>query len=74
VESVARVAPRPLLIMHGEEDDVVSPDDARVLYARAHEPKELVMLPKTGHRFRSESVAIERALDWLGEHLGLAGR
>lgn len=65
VGSIDRVAPRPLLIMHGEDDDLVSPDDARVLYERAEEPKELVMLPGVGHRFRRESAAIQGALDWL---------
>ena len=41
VEVVARIAPRPLLLMHGVEDDVIPVASAHALYARAGEPKEL---------------------------------
>lgn len=65
LEAVPRVAPRPLLILQGEADDVVSPESARLLYEGAGEPKELVLLPGVGHRFRREPAAIEAALVWL---------
>jgi fermentation-respiration switch protein FrsA (DUF1100 family) len=74
LEAVARVAPRPLLLIHGEQDDVVSSDDARALYERAREPKELLMLPGVTHRFRREPAAIQHALDWLIERLGAEWR
>ena len=41
VEVVEKIAPRPLLLMHGTEDDVVPVASAHALYARAGEPKEL---------------------------------
>lgn len=46
---VARLAPRPLLLVHGAENDLHSPDESRELYRRAGEPKELVLLPGCGH-------------------------
>ena len=62
---VSMIAPRPLLILHGDADDVVSPDSAHVLYERAGEGKQLMMLPGVGHRFRSEPTAMAAAIEWL---------
>ena len=62
---IDKVAPRPLLLLHGDADDVVSPDSVYALYERAGEGKEMQMLPGVGHRFRSEAVAIGVALEWL---------
>ena len=62
---ISRVAPRPLLILQGEADDVVPPMNARSLFDMAGESKEIKLLPGVGHRFRSEPVAISAALDWL---------
>ncbi|KAF1084265.1 esterase [Sporotomaculum syntrophicum] len=45
------IAPRPLLIIHGEKDEVVNPADAQLIYASSGEPKELVYIPKADHRF-----------------------
>ena len=65
VDWVGLVAPRPLLLLHGDADDVVSPDNAHTLYERAGEGKEMRMLPGVGHRFRREETAMGAALEWL---------
>lgn len=62
---VGSISPRPLLIVHGEDDDVVPVADARRLYAAAGEPRELVVLPGVGHRLRREEGAVRAAMDWL---------
>ena len=49
LDSVSAVAPRPLLLTHGTDDRMVSPQDAEALYAQAGEPKELWMVPGAGH-------------------------
>ncbi len=49
VRHVAEVAPRPLLIIHGLKDGLVSPDEARALFAAAHQPKQLWLVPLAGH-------------------------
>ena len=59
--------PAHLLLLHGDADDVVSPDNAYTLYERAGEGREMRMLPGVGHRFRSEATAIGAALEWLKE-------
>jgi fermentation-respiration switch protein FrsA (DUF1100 family) len=49
VTVISRLAPRPLLILHGGRDKIVTPTDARDLIAAAGEPKSLRMLPRSGH-------------------------
>ena len=63
--SIHRVSPRPILFVHGEEDEVVSVANAYDLYERALEPKSIEILEKVGHRFRSELGAISVCLSWL---------
>ena len=49
VEAVHRIAPRPLLLIHGENDEIIPLSDSRLLYERAGEPKELWILPGLLH-------------------------
>ena len=67
VEWVGGVAPRPLLLLHGDADDTVYPENVYTLFERAGEPKEIRLLPGVGHRFRQEETAIGAALEWLKE-------
>jgi len=46
---VHRIAPRPLLVVHGEHNRLHRPEEARILYENAGEPRELVFLPGAGH-------------------------
>ncbi len=46
---VDRIAPRPVLFLHGEVDVLVSPEESISAAARAGEPKRLVLLPGMGH-------------------------
>jgi pimeloyl-ACP methyl ester carboxylesterase len=48
-DSVHRIAPRPLLLVHGAENALHSPAEARSLYELAGEPKEIVLLEGLGH-------------------------
>lgn len=65
VEWIGKISPRPLLLLHGDADDLVPVENAFTLYQQAGEPKELRLLPGAGHRFRSEPAALETALEWL---------
>ena len=49
VLAVGRIAPRPLLLIHGEDDALVPIHHAELLYEAAGEPKELWRLPGVGH-------------------------
>jgi alpha/beta superfamily hydrolase len=68
---VDRISPRPLLIIHGDKDDLVDPAQAYQIYDKAKEPKELVMIAGAGHRLRIEEDAMKVALAWLNKENGL---
>lgn len=46
---VARLAPRPLLIISGSQDRLMPEKDVRALFAAAAEPKQLWIIPDAGH-------------------------
>ncbi len=48
-EAVARIAPRPLLLIHGTADSLVPVEHAEHLFAAAGEPKELWLVPDADH-------------------------
>ena len=64
VTAAQRFAPRPMLVMHGEDDDSVPTSDARQL-ATAHGSAELSLLAGAGHRLRHDPRAIAILLGWL---------
>jgi fermentation-respiration switch protein FrsA (DUF1100 family) len=65
VNHVAGIAPRPLLLVHGSQDETVDISHAHRLYEAAREPKQLVILDGAGHKLRREDRAISAVLDWL---------
>ena len=68
IKYVAEIAPRPLLLVHGSEDEVVEVTQAHKLYARAGEPKQLIIIDGAGHRLRQDDRAMAIAIDWLKSH------
>ena len=46
---IKQIAPCPILIIHGTEDDVVFVQDAYQLYLAAEGPKEILIVPDAGH-------------------------
>jgi len=64
VEAIRNVAPRPVLIMHGSDDDSVPVFDARVL-ADAHGSADLRIIEGGGHQLRHDPRAIAVLLGWL---------
>ena len=62
---VHQIAPRPLLLMHGDKDDVVPLEQGQQLFSAAGEPKELIILPGAGHRLRLIQGAVDLALQWM---------
>ena len=65
------ISPIPLLMLVADNDTITPTDLALSAYARALEPKQLVMLP--GHHFVPYQRAFERASsaarDWFVQHL-----
>ena len=46
---IATIGPRPVFIMHGLKDLIVSPQSGNILYDAAQEPKELWLDSELGH-------------------------
>jgi len=65
IEYVAEIAPRPLLLVHGRRDETVDVSQARKLYEKALEPKQLTILDGAGHRLRQDDRAVAVVIDWL---------
>lgn len=65
IEYVAGIAPRPLLLVHGRRDETVDVSQARKLFKKALEPKQLVVLDGAGHRLRQDDRAVAVVIDWL---------
>ena len=64
VDSARRLAPRPLLLMHGDEDELVPESDSRTI-AEAHGSAELHIIQGGGHRLRHDPRAIAMMIGWL---------
>ncbi|GAC1354291.1 MAG: alpha/beta hydrolase [Ktedonobacteraceae bacterium] len=72
LRDIGRIAPRPTLIIHGLKDTLVNPDDAKLLYAAANEPKELWLHPNADHcgiYFEDRAAYVERVIGFLDRSL-----
>ncbi len=66
----ANVAPRPLLLVHGEEDIRLPPHCSQMIYDWAREPKELVLYSDARHGLRECKDELHDLLrTWLVEKL-----
>jgi uncharacterized protein len=63
-DAARRFAPRPLLVMHGDDDESVPTTDARQL-AAAHGSAELSLFVGAGHRLRHDPRAVAVLFGWL---------
>ncbi len=70
-EAAAKIAPVPLLIVHGDRDLYFPPEHARQLYMAAREPKELWLLPGMGH---AESACNAELVERIGRWVEAASR
>lgn len=62
---VAKIPPRPLLVVHGSDDETVSPDDARALVEAAGPEAELRVVNQAEHRLRHDPRVVAIVLGWL---------
>ena len=61
-----RIAPKPLLLVHGELDRRLPPACSRYVYERAGEPKELVVLQGAKHSLRQRREELRQLVrEWL---------
>ncbi len=75
IAAVARLAPRPLLLVHGDADASVPVEHAHRLYAAAGDPRDLWVIPGVGHvggYFADRNAYVERVIDFFDRSLGQA--
>jgi len=65
IKWVDKISPHPLLLVHGDADELIPLEHARRLYQKAKEPKELKIIPGAKHKMRLEEAAMDLVLDWL---------
>jgi putative redox protein len=64
IDAANRFAPRPLLVMHGADDESVPITDSRSL-VESHGAAELRVITGAGHRLRHDPRAIAVLMGWL---------
>lgn len=72
VEYVGRLSPRPILLIYGERDSYIPPEQTRELFAAAGEPKEMWLAPGSDHavaRLDHPEEYMRRVLDFFHHHL-----
>lgn len=68
---VAKISPRPLLLVHGMEDNTIEYIASQILYDKAGDPKEVVFIDGAGHGFREKPEELTEILRrWLVAHIG----
>ena len=65
IKWIDKISPRPLLLVHGDADELIPLEQAHKLYRKAKEPKELKIVPGAKHKMRMEEAAMAFVLDWL---------
>ena len=70
---VDQIAPRPVLFITTDDDRLVPREESERLYARAGEPKRLVVLKGFGHYEVYQDPAFTQVMDatlaWYGQYL-----
>jgi pimeloyl-ACP methyl ester carboxylesterase len=70
--AIAKLGPRPWLMIHGEGDTYIKPDMAQALFARGKQPKEFWLVPGAKHNQAIQTAGDEykrRVLDFFSRHL-----
>ena len=72
LRDIAKIAPRPILIIQGGKDSIVDPRDGPTLYAAAQEPKEFWYLPNADHcgaYFEDRSAYVKKVVNFFDLYL-----
>jgi fermentation-respiration switch protein FrsA (DUF1100 family) len=65
-DAAAMISPTPLLVVHGDKDPFFPPDHAEEIYAAAHEPKDLWIVPGFGHaESGTNATLVDRIGRWV---------
>jgi fermentation-respiration switch protein FrsA (DUF1100 family) len=62
---IDKISPRPVLVVHGARDKLVTIENAHKLYRKAKEPKNFLIVEDVEHRIRESVEAIESIVSWV---------
>lgn len=68
INFVQQIAPRPLLMINAENDEVIDPLTSKLLFRKAKQPKEIIWYPSK-HRDLPIEKAYPAGIDWFQKHL-----
>ncbi|MGQ9721651.1 MAG: alpha/beta hydrolase family protein [Candidatus Jordarchaeum sp.] len=64
-----KISPRPVLIVHGDQDEVVPVQSAHDLYQKAKEPKKILIFKNVNHQIRKNQEAMDTVVDWTVKNI-----
>ena len=68
-DDVAGLSPKPLLLVHGMDDQVLEATASEILYQRAEEPKRLVLYAGAGHGLgQCQAELYDLLSEWIPSH------
>jgi fermentation-respiration switch protein FrsA (DUF1100 family) len=65
---VEQIAPRPLLMLNAENDDIVPPMMSKLLYKKAKKPKNIIWYPAKHHTIPIEEI-YQEGVNWFNKYL-----
>jgi cephalosporin-C deacetylase-like acetyl esterase len=68
INFVQEIAPRPLLMINAENDEVIDPLTSKLLFRKAKQPKEIIWYPSK-HRDLPIEKAYPAGIEWFQKHL-----
>jgi len=69
-DGVEKLAPKSLLLIHGDRDEILPDTCSRSIYARAAMPKTLQIVPGAGHVLDEDADGVKRTVrSWLVREL-----
>ncbi|OVE75808.1 hypothetical protein BVX98_07045 [bacterium F11] len=74
IHHIPNLSPRPLLLVHGENDRVIPVKMSKKLFRKANEPKELMIVKKAGHlgcRRANNKTYDDKFVDFIDSALGI---
>ncbi|MEM1658972.1 MAG: alpha/beta hydrolase [Candidatus Jordarchaeales archaeon] len=66
---IHKVSPKPLLVVHGEEDEIFPVEEAYKLFEAARPPKDMLIVKGVGHHVRGNREAVKGILSWVERNI-----